>query len=272
MNARIRVGRTDVRVDLSEPVSLAIDLGFSGTEPRHFGAPYANARPFSVPGFSGSVVTGASCNCQVITLIPHCNSTHTECVAHLTRQPMDVHRIIPTGLLGARLVSVTPEKPRRGGETTDPQPEADDRLITRRALEAQWPTSGPFDATALIIRTLPNGLDKRTRDYTNENPPYLTREAAELLVARGIEHLVIDTPSIDRAHDQGRLTAHRIFFGLPAGSQDLSRARRQTCTVTEMAYIPDSVRDDWYLLQIQTPALGGDAVPSRPLLFSLLST
>ena len=36
-------------------------------------------------------------------------------------------------------------------------------------------------------------------------PRHLTREAAEFLVARGIEHLLVDLPSIDRAHDEGRL-------------------------------------------------------------------
>ena len=55
--------------------------------------------------------------------------------------------------------------------------------------------------------------------------PYLSREAAEFLVARGIEHLVVDLPSIDRAHDEGRLTAHRVFFGLPPGSHASSHAR-----------------------------------------------
>ncbi len=37
----------------------------------------------------------------------------------------------------------------------------------------------------------------------------------ELLVTRGILHLVVDLPSLDRLEDAGMLTAHRIFFGLP---------------------------------------------------------
>jgi len=85
----------------------------------------------------------------------------------------------------------------------------------------------------------------------------------------GIEHLVVDLPSIDRAHDEGRLTAHRLFFGLPAGQTALARAARSTCTVTELAYIPDEAVDGPYLLELQVPAINGDAVPSRPLLYAV---
>ena len=120
-----------------------------------------------------------------------------------------------------------------------------------------------------MIRTLPNTPDKRVRDYTGQTPPYLTQEAAEWLVERAIMHLVVDLPSIDRAQDEGRLTAHRIFFGLPPAVTQLSAATRATATVTELAYIPESVADGPYLLELQVPALGGDAVPSRPLLYRL---
>jgi hypothetical protein len=92
LSTRLNVGLLDfgngeVRVDFTNPVSLAIDLDFSQAQPHHFGAPPATSRPFAVPGFSGSVAHGASCNCQTLTLVPHCNGTHTECVGHLTREP-----------------------------------------------------------------------------------------------------------------------------------------------------------------------------------------
>jgi hypothetical protein len=90
------------------------------------------------------------------------------------------------------------------------------------------------------------------------------------LVSRGILHLIVDVPSLDRTHDEGRLTAHRIFFGLPPGSAQLRAAARSNATVTELAFVPDELPDGPYLLQIQVPALAGDAVPSRPLLYPLL--
>jgi kynurenine formamidase len=270
MNARIALGGRELDVDLSRPVSLALELDFAGPQPRHFGAPRASARPFEAPGFPGAVARGASCNCEVITLIPHCNGTHTECVGHLTAERLDASRVAPLGLVPALLVSIDPE-PAGGREGSDPEPRAEDRLVTRRALERAWPQRLALEPRALIVRTLPNRADKRVHDYSAEAPPYLTREAAGFLVERGIAHLVVDLPSIDRAHDAGRLTAHRIFFGLPPACTALAEATRPEATVTELAFVPDEARDGACLLELQLPALGGDAVPSRPLLYALLS-
>jgi arylformamidase len=267
VQARVAVQGRELGVDLSRPLEIALPLDFAGPQPRHFGAPRASARAFTVPGFEGSVARGASCNCELITLIPHCNGTHTEAVGHLTRERLDAYRVTPPGLLPAVLLSVTPETPK--DESTDPQPQRGDLLITRRVLEGAWPRELPFRPQALIVRTLPNRLDKRVRDYTGQTPAYLSREAAQLLIERDILHLVVDLPSIDRAQDEGRLTAHRIFFGLPRAQVHLEMATRATATITELAFVPDTVPDGAYLLSLQVPALGGDAVPSRPLLYAL---
>jgi len=269
--AHIALGAGGLSIDLERPVALAVPLEFAGAQPRHFGAPRASAQPFEAPGFKGAVARGASCNCEVITLIPHCNGTHTECVGHLTREPLDAHRVIPLGLLPALLLSVTPEAADAAGESSEPAPVSGDRLITRRALQRAWPAQPPFAPQALAIRTLPNDAAKRTRDYSAANPAYLSQEAAQLLVSRGILHLIVDLPSIDRTHDEGKLTAHRIFFGLARGAVALASATRAAATVTELAYMPDELGDGSYLLQLQAPALGGDAVPSRPLLYRLLA-
>ena len=271
MNARIAVGGRELSIDVSRPVMLAVALDFGGPQPRHFGAPRASSRPFEAAGFKGSVERGASCNCELITLIPHCNGTHTECVGHLTRERLDAWRVVPAGFLPALLLSVTAEAAGAAGEGSEPAPHSNDRLITRRALERGWPASAPFEAQALLIRTLPNTADKRARDYSSATPPYLSQEAVRLLVSRGIQHLIVDVPSIDRAHDEGRLTAHRIFFGLPPGSVQLGAATRPGATITELAYMPDELADGPYLLELQVPALGGDAVPSRPLLYRLVT-
>src|SRR5262249_48644983 len=140
-------------------------------------------------------------------------------------------------------------------------PRPGDHLVTRRALLGAWPEHTLAPARALVLRT--------GGGTGGSNPPYFSREAAQLLVERGIEHLVVDLPSLDRTHAEGRLPAHRIFFALPPGTSELARATRARCTVTELAHIPESVRDGGYLLELQVPAIAGDAVPSRPLLFAL---
>jgi arylformamidase len=271
LKAQLEVAGRGLRVDLERPIDLSVELDFEGPQVRHFGAPRARSRPFTAPAFSGSVARGASCNCQEITLIPHCNGTHTECVGHLTREPLHAQRIVPRGLLPALLLSLTAVAARDTSESSDPAPAVDDTLLTRDALESRWAAELPFEPRALVLRTLPNEPAKRARDYADLSPPYLTREAARYLIERGVEHLVVDLPSIDRAHDEGRLTAHRLFFGLAPGESALERALRPQCTVTELAYIPQEAIDGPYFLQLQVPAINGDAVPSRPLLYRLAS-
>lgn len=273
MIAELTIAGQKIRAALDRGVSLAIPVDFNSTGPRHFGAPAPTTQAFSIGSFSGSVASGASANCSTITLNPHCQMTHTESVAHLTRESGDTWRVVPRGLLPAVIVSVTPEPARESSEGSDPQPWGTDTLITRRRLRAAWPTARPAPAlpepVAAIIRTLPNGADKRSRDYTDAVPPYLTREAVEWLVEKRIEHLVLDVPSLDRTHDEGRLVGHRLFFGLPPGSTARGDAARSRATVTELAFVPDELADGPCLLQLAVPAIGGDAVPSQPIVYPL---
>ncbi len=238
-------------IDLRSPHSLAIALDFNEVQPRWFGAPPARSAALASGSFTGRVKSGASCNCSTVTLTPHLDGTHTECAGHLTLEKMDV----------------TPAPAERTDESTLPAPRAGDLLITAAALKRAWPAKLPFTPQALIVRTLPNVTLKRTRDYRAEPGAFLSLPSASLLVAQGIEHLVLDVPSADWAEDGGELSAHRAFFGLPAGSVALAAACRPQCTITELAYIDDAVDDGVWLLSLQIPAFGGDAVPSRPLLF-----
>jgi kynurenine formamidase len=273
MQAELNFGGQKVRVALDRGVSLAIAVDFAGTGPRHFGAPPPASKPYAVGSFSGSVATGASCNCSTLTLIPHCQMTHTESVAHLTRESGDTWRVVPRGLLPAVVVSVVPEPARESSESTDPQPWGTDTLITQRRLRAAWPMGrapmNHIEPVAAIIRTLPNETSKRARDYSELVPPYLTREAVQWLVEKRIEHLVLDVPSVDRTHDEGHLVGHRIFFGLPPGSTARGDASRSRATVTELAFIPDEVHDGPCILSLAVPAIGGDAVPSQPIVYPL---
>jgi kynurenine formamidase len=288
MQAELNFAGQKVRVAMDRGVSLAIPVEFGGAGPaqsglgpaqsvarngpRHFGAPPPESRPWSVGNFSGSVATGASCNCSTLTLIPHCQMTHTESVAHLTREAGDAWRVVPRGLLPAVVVSVSPEPARETSESTDPQPWGTDVLVTRRRLRAAWPMARPgfsIEPVAAIIRTLPNDAGKRTRDYTDVVPPYLTREAVEWLVEKRIEHLIVDLPSVDRTHDEGHLVGHRLFFGMPPGSHARGDAARSRATITELAFIPDEVADGPCILSLAVPAIGGDAVPSQPIVYPL---
>ena len=265
--ATLEIDGRRFKVDLGNTYDLAIAVDFDGAQPRWFGAPLAHSTPLASGDFSGRVGSGASCNCSTITFTPHCDGTHTECAGHLTFERLEVRNVVPVGFLAALLLSVSPTPADHTDESSLPRPRAGDLLITGAAFARAWPTALPFMPRALIVRTLPNTQHKRTRDYRSQPAAFLSLPAAALLVARGIEHLVLVVPSADRADDAGQLSAHREFFGLPAGSTALAAVRRPQCTITELAYVDDTVPDGAYLLSLQIPALGGDAVPSRPLLF-----
>ena len=123
------------------------------------------------------------------------------------------------------------------------------------------------DVAALILRT----------GCPDDSMAHLTADAAALLVEYGILHVVLDLASMDPAEDGGELAAHRIFFGLPARHRDgtvtraaEARTERRRATITEFARIPIDLTDGACLLQLAVPELGGDAVPSSPLLYPIV--
>jgi arylformamidase len=250
-------------VDFQRAVSLALPLAFDAPQPQHFGAPGATSEPFRGDGFEGTVARGASCNCRRVTLIPHCNGTHTESASHLTLQQRPLHEFLPTGPLPALLLSVPPIDAFASNEDSDPLPLAGDRLVTRAALLTAWRVHDACRPPVLLLRT--------GTTWQDAAPPFISRQLMHELAARGVEHLVTDLPSVDRLQDAGRLTAHRIFFGLPAGSTDLAAARRAGCSITELARFPAQLADGPCAVQIQIPDWQGDAVPSRPLYLPLVA-
>jgi kynurenine formamidase len=262
LKARVDVGGASVDVDLAHPFDLAHPVAFAppgraGAQP--FGAPAPHAEPLRVGHFSGDVLQGGSCNCSTITLTPHASGTHTECAGHLTREPLSAWKIVPHGLLPAVLVRVMPEREPDSASSRD-------RVVSGAALDAAWPAALPFEPLALILDTGFGATYGAPADVA-----YLTPGAAQRVVTRGIEHLLVDLPSIDRMDDGGVLAAHRVFFGLEPGASRLADARRARCTVTELAAIPQAAPPGAYLLALQVPAIAGDAVPSRPLLYPLAS-
>jgi kynurenine formamidase len=265
---RFEVGGRRLHADFAQPLSIAIPLDFNGPQPSFYDAPVATAKPYREAGFIGDTLEGGSCNCEQLTLVPHCNGTHTECVGHVTDDRVSITDRLRGGILLALLVSVRPVAASSTSEDSDPPPAPTDLLLTAESLESAFAAhSGPMPR-ALVVRTLPCHAARLTQAYRGAAPaPYLSQQAATWLVARGIEHLVLDLPSADRADDRGRLTAHRLFFGLPAGGRQARDAVRPDASITELAWVAPTICDGWYLLDLQIPAFLTDAAPSRPLLY-----
>jgi arylformamidase len=270
---RVHLQGRQWRVDAQRAHDLSIPLAFDAPQPSFFGAAAASGRPLTAGSFIGDVRAGGSCNCVTYSLTPHCNGTHTECVGHLTRDRIGMRDVPTPAYMIARLVTLAPTPATGTTEKSDPAPLASDDLLTHASLMSALNGDRLHEAAALIVRTTPNPPAKQHRSYGPEQPaPYFSAEFMRWIVSEGVQHLVVDLPSIDRAEDAGRLTAHRIFFGLPPGSTDASQARRASATVTELAYIADAIPDGWYVLNLQIAPFVADAAPSRPLLLPLVAS
>lgn len=255
--------------DLGSPLHISIPLDFRGAQPCAYGAPPARAEVLRAGAMVGDTREGGSCNVESYTFMPHCNGTHTECIGHIVDERLSVHTLLHDTLLPATLVSVAPVSPREHDETTGLDIQPGDTHITAAMLRAALEQAEPGFLDALVIRTLPNGADKVTRDWSVVPAPFFTHEAMEFIAASGVSHLLVDIPSLDRADDGGRLAAHRIFWNMPAARHTLQPGAAAARTVTEFIHVPDEIADGAYLLNLQCAPFATDAAPSRPVLFTV---
>lgn len=268
----VQIGGRRYGVNPDDCHDLSIPLQFDGPQPSFFGADPARSVVLKAGSFTGDVRQGGTCNCSTYSLTPHCNGTHTECVGHITTDRISVRDIAREVLLPAQLLSVTPTANQSTTEQSVPAPQPGDTLITRAALEQAAQAHDLTGCRALIVRTLPNTPAKQFRDYDAMHPPaYFSSDAMRWIVALGIDHLVVDLPSVDRANDEGHLSAHRVFWGMPPEVTKAHHAKRAHATITELAYIDDAIVDGLYLLNLQVAPFAADAAPSRPFLLTLVA-
>ena len=233
--------------DLSKPIDLSIPLEDSSRNPIAWYLDRPNITPAELDDWTGSVQKGASVNFNNISFNPHAHGTHTECLGHITEKVHSVNKALREYFFLAEVISVAPEL--KDG----------DQVISRKQLKALLKGKHP---QAVIIRTLPNLPAKKSTKHSNTNWPYLEWGAATLLRESGVDHLLIDQPSVDKEKDEGRLAAHKAFWNIPDEP-------RMYATITEMIYVPNKVSDGTYLLNLQTAPFVNDATPSRPVLFKL---
>jgi kynurenine formamidase len=253
-----------------EALDIAIPLQFNGPQPNTYGVPPAASKAFEGSGFVGDVRRGGSCNFEEYRFVPHCNGTHTECVGHITADRIAVHEILNESFIPATLVSVFPERGDATADTYDPPLNPEDLVISRKSLAILADTDPAF-LDALVIRTLPNDPDKKSRDYMQHPPAFFSLEAMALIRRKGVRHLLVDMPSVDRLFDEGKLRNHRIYWELPEGVSALDEEQAPLSTITEMVFVPDEVKDGHYVLELQIAAFMSDAAPGRPRLFRLRS-
>lgn len=254
MKIKIEIEERTYEADLSKPIDISIPLHPSG--PRAWYVEKMRVEPVMNERFTGSVEKGGDVNFRNIAFNPHGHGTHTESCGHIDREVTSVNQILDRYLFTAGLITIEPEV--YDGEAL-PYKQKGDRIVTKNQIASL--AKGNY-AEAIVLRTLPNPDEKKSTVYSGTNPPYLEPEALDLLREKGVKHLLLDLPSVDREVDGGKLAAHHRFW--QGGRED-----DKQCTITEMVFIPNEISDGYYLLDLQTAPFENDATPSRPVLYAL---
>ena len=235
-------------------IFLVLPLNFNGSQPNTYGVDRASSKPYQDGQFIGDTRKGGPCNFETYSFTPHCNGTHTECIGHITDERITILSSLKEEMIPSTLVSVTPKS------------SSEDLVITKEDLKSQLEHVKSEFLKGLIIRTLPNNESKKSQDYMKELPCFFSIEAMEYIVSLGVQHLLVDSPSVDRLFDEGHLSAHNIFWETKGKKFNPAA---QNKTITEMIFVPDSLDDGQYLLNLQIPAFVSDAAPSRPILYKI---
>jgi kynurenine formamidase len=254
MIARIDVNNTTFTIDLSKPLDISIPIHAKG--PRAWYAEPVRIAPVLNQYFTGSVALGGKVNFNDVFFNPHAHGTHTETLGHISRELVSIENAVTRYWWIASLITLTPHQ----CTETNNIVQAGDSIITLEQLQQALGNNVP---EVVIIRTLPNTVEKKSRQYSNTNFTYMHPDAAAWLAARGVQHLLVDMPSIDREEDQGKLLAHHAFWNYPSGP-------RMAATITEMVFVDDSIADGLYLLNLQVASFRNDAAPSRPVLYTIV--
>jgi len=248
MLATIKHNSRNYKIDLSKPLDISISMTGKATNINAWYLPPPKITPHEEKGFIGKVSEGSSVNFNDIWFNPHSHVTHTECAGHISEGFQSINQSLKQYFFLAELITVALEK--LNG----------DFVISKKQLQYAL---GNKKRQAIVIRTLPNTEAKKSAQYSNTNPPYLTKEAIVFLRDKKIDHLLVDLPSVDREKDQGVLAGHHAFWNTDG-------VLRRQATITEFIYVSNSIQDGTYFLNIQLAPIENDASPSRPVLYQLL--
>lgn len=248
MHIHLKYKSEEYNVDLAQPLDISIPLIPGSDGPNCFWAPLFDANPVKSGDWIGDVNLGGGVNFKNVQINPHGNGTHTECVGHISEEKVTINSVLKNFHHVARVVSIFPQKM-----------EDEDKVITLEQISEALEDDVP---EAIIIRTLPNGIEKLKRIYSGTNPPYIHHEAIKYLIDKGVQHLLLDLPSVDREEDGGQLLAHKAFWEYPL-KIDTEK------TISEMVFVDNAIPDGLYLLNLQIVSFELDASPSKPVLYQM---
>lgn len=236
-------------IDTQFPLDISLGLRNAEDNPRAWYVDPPRFVPVRTVNYTGSVAEGGTVNFRDVYFNPHGHGTHTECLGHITQEVFSINEKLKEFFFEAQVVSIRPKSVANGSEM--------DCVITLdQFCELDLHTE------ALILRTLPNESDKESFNYSDTNPAYLEKEIANYLIEKGVKHFLLDLPSVDRESDEGKLDFHHTFWEVP---ENPNHER----TITELIFVPNTISDGDYIMNLQVAPFENDAAPSRPVLYQI---
>ncbi|MDA9070198.1 cyclase family protein [Algibacter sp.] len=249
MIATIQYNSRKLQIDLSKPLDISMPIISSKKNVNAWYIDEPKIEPIKDGEWIASVSEGASVNFNNIYFNPHAHGTHTECAGHITEKVHSINQNLKTFFFLAEVITVAPEN------------DNEDKIISKKQLQFAL---GNKKRDAIILRTIPNTREKLSRQYSNTNWPYLKEDAVKFMVSKGVKHLLIDLPSIDKEKDGGELLGHNAFWNTKG-------KLRLDATITELIYVSNKIEDGEYFLNLQIAPFENDASPSKPILYKVIS-
>lgn len=248
MIATIEYNSKKLKIDLSKPLDISIPIDVSKQNVNAWYIDDPKIFPEEFDGQKILVSEGASVNFRSIHFNPHSHITHTETAGHITEEIHSINKNLNQFFFLAELVTIAPLYHNK------------DFIIGVKQLKRAL---GNKKRDAVVIRTLPNLEEKKSMRYSNTNPTYLSEKAAIYLREKGVKHLLIDLPSVDKEKDDGLLLSHNAFW-------NTSGKVRLDATITEFIFVPNKIKDGMYFLNLVVAPFENDASPSKPILYEII--
>lgn len=247
MKCILELNSVHFTIDLQNKIPCFYSLIHGENNPRCFYLPYPSYEPFRIGSFVGSIDEGGAANCMVVTIAPHGAGTHTECIGHIAKGEYSISATLTDSFFLGYF------------STIGVLSVGDDSIISQNEIQ-EILLSVPKGTTALALNVSGNF----SGDNSGTNPAYFLPETMEMIVKSGIEHLIVNIPSVDKEEDGGVLASHHTFWNYKRiGSP------RFGATITELANFPTDLEVGCYIIEIQIAPIHSDASPSRIFLYPI---
>jgi hypothetical protein len=181
MQLNIEWNGKSYRVQTENPIDLSIPLRNGNSNPNAFQIPHPVFEPIKVGDFVGSVAAGSSANCENLFINAHGNGTHTECIGHITKERITINQSLKEFFFVAQLLSL-PKKPLFQNQEALLLKDAESKIRK--------------DISALLLRSEPNGDEKKLMNYSGNVPACIEPALATHIAELGIKHLLVDLPQL----------------------------------------------------------------------------